>query len=91
MLIACGRGETGACRRKGGCSRPSVQQPPSVTVSNWSPICWNVDALEQQTSIDDVEDREDDLTQLPTEVDPADAVDQHRGLGGDDTDDYPRD
>ncbi|HZA16662.1 MAG TPA: hypothetical protein VE645_07170 [Pseudonocardiaceae bacterium] len=51
----------------------------------------DVDALEQQTSIDDVEDREDDLTQLPTEVDPADAVDQHRGVGGDDTDDYPRD
>lgn len=83
----------------------------SMTVSNWSSICWehltlrllkdrssmtsaelpDVDALEQQTSIDDVEDREDDLTQLPTEVDPADAVDQHRGLGGDDTDDYPRD
>jgi hypothetical protein len=50
----------------------------------------DVDAIEQQTSIDDVEDREDDLTQLPTEVDPADAFEQHRELGGDDVDDYPR-
>jgi hypothetical protein len=41
--------------------------------------------------IDDVEDREDDLSELPTEVDPADAVEQHRRLGGDDTEDYPRD
>lgn len=50
----------------------------------------DVDAIEQQTSINDVEDGEDDLSQLPTEVDPADAVEQHRGLGGDDVDDYPR-
>ena len=50
----------------------------------------DVDAIEQQTSIDDVDDREDDLTQLPTEVDPADAFEQHRELGGDDVDDYPR-
>jgi hypothetical protein len=49
----------------------------------------DVDAIEQQILIDDVEDREDDLTQLPTEVDPADAVEQHRDLGGDDVDDYP--
>jgi len=34
MLIACSRGGTGACRRKAGCWQPSVQQPPSVTVSN---------------------------------------------------------
>lgn len=51
----------------------------------------DVDAIEQQTLIDDGENGEDDLSQLPTEVDPADAVEQHRGLGGDDTDDYPRD
>jgi hypothetical protein len=50
----------------------------------------DVDAIEQQTSIDDVEGREDDLTQLPAEVDPADAFEQHRELGGDDVDDYPR-
>jgi hypothetical protein len=49
----------------------------------------DIDAIEQQTSIDDVEDREDDFTQLPTEVDPADAVEQHRDLGGDDADHYP--
>jgi hypothetical protein len=51
----------------------------------------DVDAIEQQTSINDVEDGEDDFSQLPAEVDPADAVEQHRGLGGDDVDDYPRD
>jgi hypothetical protein len=51
----------------------------------------DVDAIEQQTSINDVEDGEDDLSQLPADVDPADAVEQHRGLGGDDVDDYPRD
>lgn len=51
----------------------------------------DIDAIDQQRSIDDVEDGEGDLTQLPTDVDPADAVEQHRGLGGDDTDDYPRD
>lgn len=49
------------------------------------------DALEQQMTTDDVEDREDDLGELPTEVDPADAVEQHRTLGGDDAEDYPRD
>ena len=50
----------------------------------------DVDAIEQQRSIDDAEDGDDDFTQLPTDVDPADAVEQHRDLGGDDTDDYPR-
>lgn len=50
----------------------------------------DTDAIEQQMPIDDVEDREDDLSELPTEVDPADAVEQHRSLG-DDTEDYPRD
>ncbi len=51
----------------------------------------DADAIEQQTLIDDVEDREDDLRELPPEVDPADAVEQHRSLGGDDAEDYPRD
>ncbi len=51
----------------------------------------DADAIEQRTLIDDVEDREDDLRDLPTEVDPADAVEQHRSLGGDDAEDYPRD
>lgn len=50
----------------------------------------HADALEQQMPIDDVEDREDDLGELPTEVDPADAAEQHRSLG-DDAEDYPRD
>ena len=50
----------------------------------------DADAVEQQMPIDDVEDREDDLSELPHEVDAADAVEQHRSLGGD-TEDYPRD
>jgi hypothetical protein len=50
----------------------------------------DVDAIEQQMSIDDVEDREDDLGELPSGVDPADAVEQHREVGGDDAEDYPR-
>ncbi|MDQ4010617.1 MAG: hypothetical protein M3228_07970 [Actinomycetota bacterium] len=50
-----------------------------------------VDAIDQQRLIDDVEDREDDFPPLPVEADPADAVEQHRDLGGDDVDDYPRD
>ncbi|HKR50396.1 MAG TPA: hypothetical protein VJT72_12630 [Pseudonocardiaceae bacterium] len=48
----------------------------------------DVDAIEQQTPIHDVGDREDDLSELPTDVDPADAVEQHRSLGGDDAEDY---
>lgn len=51
----------------------------------------DTDAIEQQMTINDVEDREDDLGELPTEADPADAVEQHRNLGGDDAEDYPRD
>lgn len=52
----------------------------------------DADAIEQQqTLVDDTEDCEDDLRELPTEVDPADAIEQHRGLGGDDAEDYPRD
>lgn len=49
------------------------------------------DAIEQQMPLDDVEDSPEDLpTELdPTEVDPADAVDQHRDVGGDDAEDYP--
>ncbi len=50
----------------------------------------DVDAIEQQMPIDDVEDREDDLGELPSGADPADAVEQHRGVGGDDAEDYPR-
>ncbi|MGH3815918.1 MAG: hypothetical protein ACRDUV_26310 [Pseudonocardiaceae bacterium] len=50
----------------------------------------DADAVEQQMPIDNAEDREDDLSELPTEVDPADAVEQHRYLGGDDAEDYPR-
>ncbi|MGH3774920.1 MAG: hypothetical protein ACRDRR_04170 [Pseudonocardiaceae bacterium] len=50
----------------------------------------DADAIDQQTPIDDVEDREDDLSELATDVDPADAVEQHRSLGGDDAEDYPR-
>lgn len=51
----------------------------------------DADAIEQHTAVDDGEDREDDLQEVPTEVDPADAVEQHRSLGGDDAEDYPRD
>jgi hypothetical protein len=51
----------------------------------------DADAVDQQMPIDDLEDREDDLSELPTEVDPADAVEQHRRLDGDDAEDYPRD
>ncbi len=50
----------------------------------------DTDAIEQQIPIDDVEDREDDLRELPIDVDPADAVEQHRSLGGD-AEDHPRD
>ncbi|MGH3479485.1 MAG: hypothetical protein ACRDRY_18620 [Pseudonocardiaceae bacterium] len=50
----------------------------------------DVDAIDQQTPIDDVEDREDNLRELATDVDPADAVEQHRSVGGDDAEDYPR-
>ena len=50
----------------------------------------DADAIEQQTPIVDVEDFEGDLTQLPGDVDPADAFEQHRDVGGDDVDDYPR-
>ncbi|MGH3899469.1 MAG: hypothetical protein ACRDTA_14760 [Pseudonocardiaceae bacterium] len=51
----------------------------------------DADAIEQQMPIDDVGDRDNDLSELPNEVDPADAVEQHRSLGGDDAEDYPRD
>jgi hypothetical protein len=51
----------------------------------------DADVIEQHTLVDDVDDREDDLSELPDEVDAADAVEQHRGLGGGDTEDYPRD
>jgi hypothetical protein len=50
----------------------------------------DADVIEQHMLVDDVEDREDDLSELPHEVDAADAVEQHRSLGGD-TEDYPRD
>lgn len=46
----------------------------------------DTDAIEQQMPLDDVEDSPKDL---PTEVDPADAVDQYRDVGGDDMEDYP--
>ena len=46
----------------------------------------DADAIEQQMPLDDVEDSPEDL---PAEVDPADAVDQHRDVGGDDAEDYP--
>jgi hypothetical protein len=46
----------------------------------------DTDALEQQMPLDDVADSPGDL---PTEADPADAVDQHRDIGGDDAEDYP--
>lgn len=46
--------------------------------------------IEQQMSIDGIEDREDHLSERPTEVDPADAVEQHRTVD-DDAEDYPRD
>jgi hypothetical protein len=44
------------------------------------------DAIEQHMPLDEVEDGPENL---PTEVDPADAVDQYRDVGGDDTEDYP--
>lgn len=50
----------------------------------------DADAIEQQRPIDEVEDPEDHLKELPSDVDPADAVEQHRSLGGDDAEDYPR-
>ncbi|MGH3801310.1 MAG: hypothetical protein ACRDTD_14465 [Pseudonocardiaceae bacterium] len=50
----------------------------------------DADVIEQHMPVDDVEDREDDLRELPAEVEPADAVEQHRGLGDDDAEDYPR-
>lgn len=51
----------------------------------------DADAIEQQMPIDDIEDREGDLRELPDDVDAADAVEQHRNLGGGDAEDYPRD
>jgi hypothetical protein len=49
----------------------------------------DVDAIDQQMPIDDAEDRDDNLRELPLEVDPADAVEQHSSLGGDAAEDYP--
>lgn len=50
----------------------------------------DADVIDQQTPIDDVENHEDNLRELATDVDPADAVEQRRSLGGDDAEDYPR-
>lgn len=64
-----------------------------VTCAGWRRRGWMVpdaDAIEQQMPIDDVEEREDNLRELPTDVDPADAVEQHRSIGSDDAEDYPR-
>jgi hypothetical protein len=49
----------------------------------------DADVIEQQTSIDDVEDRDGDFRALPIEADPADVVEQSRSLGFDDGRDYP--
>ncbi|MGH4007971.1 MAG: hypothetical protein ACRDTH_07400 [Pseudonocardiaceae bacterium] len=51
----------------------------------------DADAVEQQMPIDDIEERGDDLRELPNDVDAADAVEQHRNLGVDDAEEYPRD
>jgi hypothetical protein len=49
----------------------------------------DADAIDQQITLDEGEDVEDKHVELPTEVNPADAVEQRRGLGGDDAEDYP--
>ena len=49
----------------------------------------DADAIEQQMALDEAEDTDDTPGTLPTEVDPADAIDQHRGLGDDDAESYP--
>jgi hypothetical protein len=49
----------------------------------------DADALEQQTPVEEAEDATVNPTELPLEVNPADAVEQHRDLGGDDAEDYP--
>jgi hypothetical protein len=50
----------------------------------------DADAIEQQMPLDDVDTPGDLPTEVDlTEVDPADAVDQHRDVGGDDAEDYP--
>lgn len=51
----------------------------------------DTDVIEQQMPLDGVADSAEDLpTEVDlTEVDPADAVDQHRDVGGDDAEDYP--
>jgi hypothetical protein len=49
----------------------------------------DADALEQQMPLVDVEEAEDTPEELPTEVDPADVIEQHRVLGDDDMDYYP--
>jgi hypothetical protein len=46
----------------------------------------DIDAIEQHMPLDDVEDSPADL---PIEADPADAVEQHRDVGGDDAEDHP--
>lgn len=49
----------------------------------------DVDALEQQIPVEETEDATVNPTELPLEVNPADAAEQHRDLGGDNAEDYP--
>ncbi|MBV9142896.1 MAG: hypothetical protein JO115_18620 [Pseudonocardiales bacterium] len=49
----------------------------------------DADALEQQIPVEETEGAIVNPTELPLEVNPADAVEQHRDLGGDDAEDYP--
>lgn len=49
----------------------------------------DADVIEQQIPLRDGEAAEDHLAGLPPEVDPADAMEQHRVVDGDDAEDYP--